>query len=50
VATADDACHHDYDAVHQAVTDEIENAFIDDHRDDLERYRDAIAAATVGKG
>jgi hypothetical protein len=50
VATADHACRHDYDSVHDEVTDEIETAFIDEHRDDLERYRDAIAAGTVGKG
>lgn len=50
VATADFACKGDFDVVNQSVTREIENAFINDHRDELERYRDAIAAGTVGKG
>jgi hypothetical protein len=52
VATADFSCRGDYDAVRKTVTDEIQNAFINDHRSELERYRDAIAAgtATFGKG
>jgi hypothetical protein len=52
IATADFSCRGDYDAVRKTVTDEIQNAFINDHRDELERYRDAIAAGTAnfGKG
>jgi hypothetical protein len=52
VATADFSCRGDYDAVRKTVTDQIQNAFINDHRAELERYRDAIAAGTanLGKG
>jgi hypothetical protein len=50
VATADFSCRGDYDAVRKTVTDEVQNAFINDHRAELERYRDAIAAGTVSFG
>jgi hypothetical protein len=50
VATADLACRTDYDAVHQDVQTEVEQSFIDEHRAELEQYRDAIATGTVGVG
>jgi hypothetical protein len=50
VATADLACRVDYDAVHQEVQTELEQSFIDEHRAELEQYRDAIAAGSVGAG
>jgi hypothetical protein len=50
VATADLDCRVDYDAVRQEVQTELEHAFIDEHRGELEQYRDAIAAGSVGAG
>lgn len=50
VATADLACRVDYDAAHREAQTELEQAFIDDNRAELEQYRDAIAAGDVGVG
>ena len=50
VATADLACRAEYDAVRNQVQTEVEESFIDEHRAELEQYRDAIAAGDVGGG
>jgi hypothetical protein len=50
VAVADYSCGLAYDSVHQAVETELENTFIDENRAELEQYRDALAAGTVGEG
>ncbi|MCU1361232.1 MAG: hypothetical protein JWN99_2521 [Ilumatobacteraceae bacterium] len=50
VATADYACGVPWDATHRAVQDELETAFIDQNRAELEKYRDGIADGTAGHG
>jgi hypothetical protein len=50
VATDEYQCSLPYESVHDAVQTELENAFIDEHRAELEQFRDAIAARTAGKG
>jgi hypothetical protein len=49
VALADRGCRPAYDEVVRDVRDEIERAFIEDHRADLERFRDAVALASGGR-
>lgn len=44
VATADHACREAMGSVHQDVTVELEQRFVDEHRAELEEYRDALAA------
>jgi hypothetical protein len=50
VATDEYQCSIPYEAAHEAVQTELEQAFIDEHRAELEQLRDAIAAGTAGKG
>ena len=50
VATDEYQCSLPYETVHDTVQTELENTFIDEHRAELEQYRDAIAAGTAGKG
>jgi hypothetical protein len=50
VATDEYQCSIDYATVHEAVQTELEQIFIEEHRAELEQYRDAIAAGTAGKG
>jgi hypothetical protein len=50
VATDEYQCSLPYESVHEAVQTEVEQAFIDEHRAELEQLRDAIAAGTAGKG
>jgi hypothetical protein len=45
VAVADLGCRPAYDDVVREVRDELERAFIEDHRAELEHFRDAIALA-----
>jgi hypothetical protein len=48
VALADRQCRVVYDAAFKAVQFDVEQAFIDSHRAELEQYRDALAAAAAG--
>lgn len=48
IAAADDRCGRPYDQTRWAVRDEIEQRFLDARRDELEAYRDALAAANGG--
>jgi hypothetical protein len=50
VATDEYQCSIPYETVHDTVQTELENTFIEEHRAELEQYRDAIAAGTAGKG
>jgi hypothetical protein len=50
VATDEYQCSLPYEAVHNTVQTELEDTFIEEHRAELEQYRDAIAAGTAGKG
>jgi hypothetical protein len=50
VATADYECRVPLDDVQHAVQTELEQQFIDEHRAELEQFRDAMAAGEVGKG
>jgi hypothetical protein len=45
MAAAEHRCRPAYDRTRWAVRDEIEQAFLDANRDELEVYRDALAAA-----
>lgn len=47
IATADYECLQPYEDVRRQVQTEIEEEFIDDNRDELDRYRDAIAAGEI---
>ncbi len=52
VATADYQCRREYDVALQTVSTELEEAFIEANRTELEQFRDALAAGTahVSKG
>ena len=49
VAVADLGCRPAYDDVVRQVRDEVERAFIEDHRAELEHFRDALALADNGQ-
>lgn len=44
IATADHACRQGYGDVYQEVRDDLERRFVEQHRTELEQYRDAVAA------
>lgn len=48
VATADLECHVSFDATFRTVQIDVEQAFVDAHRAELEQYRDAVAASSAG--
>ncbi|HEY3140702.1 MAG TPA: hypothetical protein VGJ86_06215 [Acidimicrobiales bacterium] len=48
VAAADLECRGDYDDVHYDVQVELEKQFIEDHRDELDRYREAFSTSGGG--
>jgi hypothetical protein len=48
VATADYECRQDYEGVRYDVQVELEQEFLDENREELERYREAIATSGVG--
>jgi hypothetical protein len=48
VATADLDCRVAYDASFKTVQVDVEQQFIDSHRQELEQYRDALAASSTG--
>jgi hypothetical protein len=49
VAVADLGCRPAYDDVVRQVRDEVERAFIEDHRAELEHFRDTLALADNGQ-
>jgi hypothetical protein len=49
VALADRGCRVAYDEVVREVRDEVERGFIEDHRAEMERYRDQVALAGEGR-
>ncbi len=50
VATADHGCQQGgYQEAYDEVSNELEQEFVDQHRDELERYRDAMAGAGNGE-
>ncbi len=51
VATDEYQCSLPYERAHEVVQTELEQAFIDEHRAELEQFRDAlVASGKVGKG
>ena len=44
MAVADNGCKAEFGSVHDEVTREYQQRFVDQHRAELEEYRDAIAA------
>src|SRR5690606_12082556 len=44
IATADNACRAGYGEIYQQVRYDIEVQFVEQHRTELEQYRDALAA------
>lgn len=47
IATADEACRAGYGEVYRQVRHDLEAQFVEQHRTELEQYRDAVAAAAA---